>query len=151
MTDCLKDPLLDAAHHALGRPAGPHVTPYRNRYCTGRTTAKAEAMRASPFWREAGTLNEGRDSWFMVTEEGVAAVWRALAEANKASGLRAYSVTGIELGPRVVMAKSRAAARYDVFLDLSDVWSITFAEFIRRFEPRAVVARIAPPPVAIPF
>lgn len=141
MTDRIKDPLLDDAHHALGRPDGPHVTPYRNRYVIGNADPKAAAMAASPYWTLLGTMNRREDLIFAVTDEGIAAVWRALAEANRAAGVRLYSVTGIDLGPRLVMAKSRAAARYDVFLDVSDAWSMRFAEFIARFEPRAVLAR----------
>lgn len=126
-------------HHALGRPAGPHVQPYRNYFCTEAGGALALRFEALGLWEKARTINEGRDAFYRVTDEGRALVWRWLAERNRAKGLRAYRVTGIDLSPEVVMAKSPAAAKYNVYLS-ADWFSDGMGDFLKRFAPRAVLA-----------
>lgn len=130
---------LDDMHHALGRPDGPHVKPYRNAYVIGRDTEEAARKRQTTGWREIGTMNAGADSVFKVTEEGVAAVWAWLAAKNKAAGLRLYEVGGDGLERRQVMAKSHAAAKAEVWRDL-DGW--TWREFLA-LKP---TARLVPRP-----
>lgn len=131
---------LDDMHHALGRPDGPHVKPYRNRYVIGRDTEQARRMAASPAWKEVARMNEGADSVFAVTDAGKAALWRWLRAKHKAAGVRAYRVTGEGLSERVVMAKSRAAAKADVWRDLSDL-GLEWPEFLA-CKPRAVLAGV---------
>lgn len=138
---------LDDMHHALGRPDGPHVKPYRNRYVIGRETEQAGRMRQTTGWEEAGFMNAGKDSVFMVTPEGAKAVWAWLAAKNKAAGLRLYEVGGEGLERRQVMAKSHAAAKASVWRDY-DGW--TWREFLA-LKP---TARLVPPPepvTEIPF
>lgn len=109
-------------------------------------------MRASPAWREIGTMNGERDSIFVVTEAGIAEVWDWLEKRNRARGIRAFFVTAEGIEPRVVMAKSRSAARFAVWRDLSDVWSdATFKDFVRAFDVRATVAKPPRPVPEIPF
>lgn len=138
---------LDDMHHAIGRPDGPHVKPYRNRYVIGRDTAQAARMRETTGWEEAGFMNAGKDSVFMVTPEGAALVWKWLEAKNKAAGLRLYEVGGDGLERRTVMAKSHAAAKAEVWREL-DGW--TWREFLA-MRP---TARLVPPPqpvTEIPF
>lgn len=56
----------------------------------------------------------------------------------------AYEITIQGYGPRLVRAKSAAAARYDRWLEVSDVWNITFGEFLQISKVRAVALPPAP-------
>lgn len=56
-----------------------------------------------------------------------------------------YEVTIGDYEPRLVQAKSRSAARYDRFLDYSDVFTISFRDFLRTVRVRTVRTP-APPP-----
>lgn len=145
---------LDDMHHAIGRPDGPHVKPYRNRYVIGRETEQAARMRETTGWEEAGFMNAGKDSVFMVTPEGAKAVWAWLAAKNKAAGLRLYEVAvrnpydeEPEWFTSSILAKSRAAAKAAVWRKWDGP---TWPEFLR-LQPRV---RLVPPPepvTEIPF
>jgi hypothetical protein len=129
------DQLLDHAHHALGRPDGPHVTPYRNYFATEPTTPQALAFEASPFWSRNPRTVPGQLTYYHVTDEGIAAVWAWLRAKQAAKGVRPYTVRvwWDELEPpseRDIIAKSRSAAKYRAYLDISDTWSdLTFRRF----------------------
>ncbi|WP_426041535.1 hypothetical protein [Brevundimonas sp. TWP2-3-4b1] len=127
--------LFDLAHHALGRPDGPHVKPYRNYFATDAGSAEAQAFAESPFWMRNGKESPGGLAYFHVTDAGIAAVWKWLREKQEAKGLRAYTVRvwwdELELpSERHVVAKSRGAAKYSAFLSVSDTWpELTFRRF----------------------
>lgn len=126
--------LLDHAHHALGRPDGPHVVPYRNYFATYPVNPEAKAFEASPYWATGGTAPGGL-TYYFVTDEGIAAVWTWLRSQQRAKGLRPYTVTTWwdECEPPSVdevVAKSRSAAKYHAFLRFSDAWTdLTFRRF----------------------
>lgn len=126
--------VLDHAHHALGRPDGPHVTPYRNYFATDADSAEARAFAASPYW-DAGRGVPGGLTYFHVTDTGIRAVWDWLRGRQKARGVRPYVVTVYWSycdDPSVyrVVAKSRSAARFDAYRQMSDSWcDLTFRQF----------------------
>lgn len=123
---------FDDMHHALGRPDGPHVEPYRNRYICEIDGPQAQRFMALDLWDRVGTMNAGRDGIFQVTLAGRAMLMDWLKARQLSKGIRAWSVSGRDLPPRVVMAKSPAAARYEVYLQISDAYDMTFREFIGR-------------------
>jgi hypothetical protein len=131
------DAELDDMHHALGRPDGPHVEPYRNYYCIDADCDQAKRMAMSPGWERFGQINQGRDALFAVTDEGRAAMFAWLAEAQRAKGLRNYFVTADGVSSRTVLAKSPSAAKHSMYLDLSDAgWCPQYREFLE-LNPRA--------------
>lgn len=64
---------------------------------------------------------------------------------RNADAARLYEVTVGDYEPRLVQAKSRSAARYDRYLDYSDVYSVTFREFLGMVRVRTVRPPPAPP------
>lgn len=132
---------LDDMHHALGRPDGPHVKPYRNYYVLDACCAQAARMEASTGWRRKGLINSNRDSVFAVTEEGKRAVFQWLAAKQQTAGLRRYVVSVHDGEPLNVVARSAAAAKHEMFLHLADAgWCPDgYPDFIR-LKPRAVLA-----------
>lgn len=132
---------FDDMHHALGRPDGPHVTPYRNRYVVGMDSPTASRFAGLGLWRLGGKMNQGQDGIFYVTDEGIALTLRWVAVQQRARGQRCYRVSGRDLTDRVVVAKSRSAAVFDVYREISDVYHFTdgFRGFLR-LKPRAVPA-----------
>lgn len=127
--------LLDLAHHALGRPDGPHVVPWRNYFATYPTNPEATAFEGSAYWKRNPKTVPGGMVYYHVTDEGLAAVWAWLREKQQAKGVRPYAVTvwWSESEPPCefrVVAKSRSAAKYEAFRDMSDPWcDLTFRRF----------------------
>lgn len=124
---------LDDMHHALGRPDGPHVRPYRNRYVVGLDSKQGRVMAASRGWELTCTMNGGRDGVFAVTHEGRAAMYRWQEAKHRAAGQRRYVVSAKGCDPFDVMARSAAAAKYALYLHLADAgWcNDGFKEFVR--------------------
>lgn len=134
------DELMDNIHHALGRPLNASVEPYRNRYCVEFTSPTARAFARSPYWELGDIINNGTMGIFFVTDEGIAALWPWLAAKQKAEGRRVYAVTFDDGDRHLVQAKSRSAAIYSRYLDISDVrHDMTFRDFLD-MEPRARLA-----------
>lgn len=131
---------FDDMHHALGRPEGPHAPPRRNYYVVGVNSDTAQRFALLGFWRLVGKMNEGRDGVFKVTDEGIALTMHWVAESQRKAGLRRYEVSGRDLTARVVVARSRAAAKFAVWREISDVWPDGFGDFVRRVDMRAVLA-----------
>lgn len=133
----LKDKAMDNIDHALGRPYDPmDAGNYRNRFAICDPSRIAE-FRASPYWDEGHTV--GDMTLFHVTEKGRG----ALAKHLKAIGdpHRLYSVhfdlPGHETWPVLVVAKSRSAARYSHYLDVSDAFTdLTFKDFCKHTTAR---------------
>ena len=126
--------LLELAHHALGCPDGPHITPYRNYFAIEAETDTGKAFEESPYW-ETGRTIPGGLTYYRVTDAGRAALWIWLRDRQKAKGLRPYTVTvwwSYYDAPTNMhtLAKSRSAAKYDAFRQLSDTWcDLTFRQF----------------------
>lgn len=80
MNRYLEDGDLDDVDHALGRPKDPLGETYRNYYCLDASGPLAKRMRASEWWEEGCTINEGRNAIFHVTGEGRKALAKYLAE-----------------------------------------------------------------------
>lgn len=124
---------FEQMHHALGRPDGAWVTPYRNYYCCAAKGPDAERFAVlGSYWNFQGLINKGDDAIYAVTPHGVREVMAWLAIRRRASGLRPWRVYGGGISPRVVVAKSASAAKYNVWLGISDVWPVTFGEFVRQ-------------------
>lgn len=121
---------FDDMHHALGRPDGPHVEPYRNRYICATQGPQGDRFDALGLWRRAGTINDGSDTVYVVTDEGqrLTMVW--LVARQRAAGLRPWVVHGGGITARTIVAKSRSAARFDVYREISDTYDMTFREFV---------------------
>lgn len=131
---------FDDMHHALGRPDGPHVEPYRNRYICEADGPQAARFLALGLWDKAGTMNGGRDGIYQVTLEGRAQVMAWLVASQRAKGLRPWIVTGKGMTASTVIAKSASAAKYDVYLRVSDTYD--FGGFLG-FLKLGVKARVA--------
>jgi len=132
---------FDDMHHALGRPDGRHVQPYRNRYCTDTDGSTARRFEALGLWRRIGLINAGAMAMFEVNERGRELLMAWLDEKNRSAGVRAWAVGGGGVTERIVMARTRSAARYDVYLSISDVYH--FDGGFRGFLALGVRARAA--------
>jgi hypothetical protein len=116
----------DHMHHALGRPAGSWVKPYRNYFVCEAGGADAKRFdELGSYWQLAGLINGDRDAVYRVMPEGQRNVMAWLAIRDRASGLRPWVVMGGGITARTIVAKSAAAAKHAVYLELSDVgfWS----------------------------
>ncbi|MBX3482524.1 hypothetical protein [Phenylobacterium sp.] len=130
----------DDMHHALGRPPGRWVEPFRNHFCCPAEGPEAERFETlGSYWRKVGLINGGADAIYRVTPHGVRQVMAWLALRDRAAGRRAWRVFGGGVSERVVVAKSASQAKYFVYLDLNDVWNCGF----RAFCGRGVKARLA--------
>lgn len=129
---------FDDMKHALGRPTDETVTPYRNRYVCGVDSAEAGRFAASPYWRLEGTLNQGRDAIYRVTDEGVALVLAEAQARSRAEGLRYWRISYRGFGKTfedTIRAKTRAEARYKLHLNLSDAnWVDNFKQTLARID-----------------
>lgn len=137
----ITDADYDDMHHALGRPDGPHVKPYRNFYCCAADGPESDRFDALGCWRRAGTINEGRDAVFKVTPEGEALLMCWLKARQRAAGIRAWVVHGGGISARTVMAKTRSAARFEVFRQIEDAYH--FEDGLRGFLRLGVQVRAA--------
>lgn len=128
----LTDEDFDHMHHALGRPDGPHVEPYRNRFCCGVDSPGAKRFDALPdYWRREYVINGGRDALYAVTPEGrrQTMIWQR--RKQEVAGLRRWVVSADHVAEQTVMAKSPSAARACLYYQLADAWSISFRDFLR--------------------
>jgi hypothetical protein len=131
---------FDDMHHALGRPDGPHIKPYRNRYCVGLETDTARRFQALGCWSLDCTINGGRDGLFSVNDAGRLALFRWLAAKQKHAGVRCWSVHTRGGHISSVVAKTRSAARYAAFLKICDLWPDGYGEWLTKAAPRVRVA-----------
>ena len=123
---------FDHMHHALGRPAGPHVVPYRNYFATSTDSPDAKRFEETGLWTKGQGVPGGL-TYYHVNAEGERRVWAWLAERNREAGLRAFTVSGGGLvASKTVMAKSRSAAKYAVWLEFSDVVDFGYGEWLSR-------------------
>lgn len=121
----LIDKALDRIDHALGRPTFPLKETYRNYFATGADSKIAKEFSKSLHWRKSG--QNGDMVYFAVTDLGR----HALADHLKLLPDNKIFIVSYWEWSKIVTAKSRAAARYDVFLDVSDCSEITFPEFLK--------------------
>jgi hypothetical protein len=122
---------FDDMHHALGRPDGPWVEPYRNRYVCEADGEQARRFIALGWWTRAGTMNNGRDGIFCVNEAGRVALNRWMLARNAAAGLRPWIVGGGGFTTRTILAKTRSAARYALYREISDIWPDSYGDFLK--------------------
>ncbi len=127
----LKDKDLDLIDHALGRPTFPLKETYRNYFAIDADSDLANKFSKSLNWRKSGQRDDM--AYFAVTELGR----HALADHLKRLPDNKVFVVSYWEWSKIVTAKSRAAARYDVFLDVSDCSEITFHEFLKISSVRA--------------
>lgn len=121
----------DHMHHALGRPAGRHVQPYRNYFACAPDGPDAKRFEIlGSYWQRGGAISGGLVA-FHVTPSGIAEVMAWLDLRHRAEGKRAWRVGGGGWSERVVIAKSASAAKYDVWLTVGDVLPGNFADFLR--------------------
>jgi len=121
---------FDHMHHALGRPDGPHVEPYRNYFAVDPKSRTARRFMRLGLWTR-GRAMPGGLACFHVTPEGQRLTMAWLAARQRKAGLRPWIVYGPEVSTRTIIAKSAPAAVYHVFLDLNDAWNIGFRDFLR--------------------
>ncbi|MBJ6722398.1 hypothetical protein I2750_19550 [Bacillus sp. PR5] len=127
----LKDKVIDLIDHALGRPTFPLAETYRNHFATDADSNLAKEFSKSLHWRKTG--QNGDMAFFAVTELGR----HALADHLKQLPDNKIFVVSYWEWTKIVTAKSRAAARYDVFLEVSDCGDISFGEFLKVSSVRA--------------
>jgi hypothetical protein len=121
----------DHMHHALGRPAGRHVTPYRNYFACAPDGPDAKRFEVlGSYWQKAGSISGGL-VYYNVTPHGVREVMAWLDLRHRAEGKRAWRVFGGGWSERIVIAKSPHAAKYDVWLQVGDVLPGNFGDFLR--------------------
>lgn len=123
---------FDNLHHALGRPEGPHVKPYRDHFCCDVDGEQARRFDALPdLWMRGRTINGGKDIYYHVTVEGLHRTMTWLADRNRARGLALWRVKGRGFDEKTVLARSAAAARADVYRALADTWTdFSFRDFL---------------------
>lgn len=122
---------FDHMHHALGRPAGAHVKPYRNYFACDPNGPDAERFEELGLYWSRGAQISGGLVNFHVTPHGVRNVIAWLELRHRAEGKRAWRVFGGGFSERVVIAKSAHAAKYDVFLEVCDFLEGGFGDFLR--------------------
>lgn len=127
----LKDKALDLIDHALGRPIFPLKETYRNYYATGTDSKLAKEFSKSLHWRKSG--QNGDMAYFAVTELGR----HALADHLKLLPDNKIFVVSYWEWSKIVTAKSRSAARYDVYRDVSDAFDVPFVDFLKASSVRA--------------
>lgn len=127
----LKDKVIDHIDHALGRPTFPLKETYRNHFATEVDSDLAKKFSRSPNWRKSG--QSGDMAFFSVTDLGR----HALADHLKQLPDNKIFVVSYWDWTKIVTAKSRAAARYDVFREVSDCSDISFREFLKVSSVRA--------------
>lgn len=127
----LKDKSIDLIDHALGRPTFPLKETYRNHFATDADSNRAKEFSKSLYWRKTGQRDDM--AFFAVTDLGR----HALADHLKQMPDNKIFVVSYWEWSKIVTAKSRSAARYDVFLDVSDIGDISFREFLKVSSVRA--------------
>jgi hypothetical protein len=139
----------DDMRHALGRPTDPFKQPYRNRYVCGVDTPTARRFEDLGVWDLVRVINDGRDAIYEVTEGGVSLIMQDLRQAyaaqrrkEEAAGIRDWRIS-IDHHDHVstVRAKSRAAAKYQVYLQLADAgWCDSYIRYLKTYRPQARAA-----------
>lgn len=127
----LKDKALDLIDHALGRPTLPLAETYRNHFATEAGSNRAKEFSKSLHWKKIG--QNGDMAFFAVTDLGR----HALSDHLKQLPDNKIFVVSYWQWSKIVTAKSRSAARYDVFCDVSDSGDISFGEFLKVSSVRA--------------
>ncbi|MBZ9600689.1 hypothetical protein [Phyllobacterium chamaecytisi] len=128
----LHDKSIDHIDHALGRPIFPLLESHRNYFATSSGTKQAE-FSASPNWEKLGQRDDM--AYFAVTETGRWALSDYLAKQEQPWKAFVVEFDGYT---RIVPAKSRSAARYSYYLEVSDCWSeLKFGDFMKRSKVRA--------------
>lgn len=131
----LVDKEMDRIDHALGRPIWPLRETYRNHYATDSNGTLAIDFAFSRHWEKTG--QHGDMAFFSVTDAGRKSLSDYLEGLDVGERNSAYAVT-YEGHTSIVPAKSRAHARYALWLDISDCFAeLTFGEFIRASTVRA--------------
>lgn len=132
LTPILDEIDFDDMHHALGRPVGPHVVPYRNYFATNTGGPDALRFEDTGLWIKGQGVPGGL-TYYHVSEEGIRCVMAWIAEKNQSAGLRAYAVSGGGLSAsKTVMARTRSAAKYAVWLEFSDVVDFSYGDWLSR-------------------
>ena len=127
----LADHAMDLIDHALGRPTFPLKETYRNYFATSEGNPEAPHFDQSPHWQRSG--ERFGMTYYAVTDESR----KALADhLHTLPQFKPFVVKYWEWS-KIVTAKSRAAARYSVFLDVSDAGDIPFREFLKISSVRA--------------
>lgn len=127
----LKDKALDLIDHALGRPTFPLDVTYRNYFAIGAESDLAKNFSESLNWRKSGQRDDM--AYFAVTELGR----HALADHLKQLPDNKIFVVSYWEWSKIVTAKSRSAARYDVYRDVNDAYDIPFVDFLKASSVRA--------------
>lgn len=131
---------FDDMHHALGRPDGPWVEPSRNYYVCGVSSPQAERFAIlGHYWLLSGLINRDTDAVFRVTPEGQRQVMAWLALRRLSKGERPFLVMCPGWTTKTIVAKSRSAAKYARYLEISDLWDGSYRDFLA-LKPRAVMA-----------
>lgn len=127
-----KDKAMDHIDHALGRPTFPLRESHRNYFATDANSDLARQFMASPNWEKTGQRDDM--AYFSVTDLGR----HALVDHIEALGnpWKAY-VVSFEKYTKIVPAKSRSAAKYSWWLEISDCWEdLRFIDFAKHARVR---------------
>lgn len=127
----LTDRALDLIDHALGRPTFPLKETYRNYFATSEGNPEAAHFAQSPNW-EISSERFGM-TYYAVTKEGR----QALSDHLKTLPDSKTFIVKYWAWSKIVVAKSRASARYNVYLEVSDAGDIPFREFLKISSVRA--------------
>ena len=111
----LENKAMDHIDHALGRPVDPHGETYRNYFYVVGDTELRRHMAGSPHWKSNGIAGHGE--YFSVTQAGRSALADHLKEIGDQNRRWIVSWGGYDT---VVVATSRAKARYAKWLEISD-------------------------------
>ena len=128
----LKEKAMDHIDHALGRPLDPLKKSYRNYFAVCRDTALAREMKESTFWNGG---NGPDDMLFfcvsLAGREALAAHLREIGDKH-----RSYVVSGRGYATEII-ATSASKAKYQAFLQISDVSDISFRQFCKSVSVKA--------------
>jgi hypothetical protein len=130
----LKDKAMDRIDHALGRPVDPlnHSQTYRDHYAVSSDADKT-VFRSSPHWLEGRTSRCGM-TWFHVNDAGRMALADHLKNVGDPHRLYevSYTIRGYPPSRTLIAAKSRSAAKYSHWIDISDALpDLTFGDYCR--------------------
>jgi len=126
----VKETPIDILRHMIGIDKDVNLTgkPWRNHYAAS-VGSDAErdllSMAAEGLVQPGRTINNGELRYFHATDAGIERARDDERQHRKAAGLRrwrvSYPMGDTGTGSSIVLAKSRAAARWDVALDMMDV------------------------------
>lgn len=122
---------FDHMLHALGRPGGRHVTPYRNYFACDPAGPDAKRFEIlGSYWLKGHSIPGGLATYH-VTPHGIREAMAWLDLRHRAEGKRAWTVYGAGITERIVIAKSAQAAKYDVWLQVGEVLPGDFGDFLK--------------------